>query len=434
MTARLVLLVPFLAALGCGSEPAAEPDPLADGWRAARAGEHAESAAAYGEATEAEPQNITAWLGLAREKLRAGDPSGAAAAAERAVALDDSSADAHEVLGLARLRGDEPEAAATELARALELDEARVRDRFPLARAFERSEQLDEAVEAYRAAADAGAQPARALAAAARVRLDALGNETAPDSVIREVETLLDRAEEAAREDDDAVRGAIVAQRRRLERARSRDIARNAGVLAVLRELDGSPFGAESPYGRADSLGDEPTNALGSLTGDSLGENAGFGGLGLRGSGGSGGTGEGTIGLGNLGTIGDGSGSGYGSGAGGLRGRRATVPRVRIGEVTVVGGLAREVARRVLRRHINEVRFCYEQAVTRDPELAGDVTLQLVVSPQGSVAASTVSASSLGNPSVEGCVARAGRRWTFPAPDGGGIARVNAAYALSTAD
>ena len=89
-----------------------------------------------------------------------------------------------------------------------------------------------------------------------------------------------------------------------------------------------------SPYGQDTALGYDPMSALGALMGDSIGENFGFGGLGLRGTGrGGGGTGEGTIGLGNIGTIGHGggggTGSGYGRGAGGFRGRDAKVPQIR---------------------------------------------------------------------------------------------------------
>ena len=67
----------------------------------------------------------------------------------------------------------------------------------------------------------------------------------------------------------------------------------------------------------------------GNMTGDSIGDAFGFGGLGATGTGWSaGGTGEGTIGLGSFGTMGHGSGSGvgqgYGAGSGsGLRGRSA---------------------------------------------------------------------------------------------------------------
>src|SRR5690606_36520632 len=160
-----------------------------------------------------------------------------------------------------------------------------------------------------------------------------------------------------------------------------------------------------------------------------------FGGLGLRGTGrGGGGTGEGTIGLGNLGTIGHGggggTGSGYGRGAGGLRGREARVPRIRTGNADVRGSLSREVIRRVIQRHINEVRFCYEQELNQRPDLEGRVMVSFIISATGAVQSAGVGNSTISNARVEGCIVQAVRRWTFPAPDGGGVVGVNYPFVL----
>lgn len=181
----------------------------------------------------------------------------------------------------------------------------------------------------------------------------------------------------------------------------------------------------------------EPASAMGTLMGDQIGGNFGFGGLGLRGTGrGGGGTGEGTIGLGDLGTVGHGAGggtgSGYGRGAGGLRSRRAAAPRIRVGNAEVRGAMSREVIRRVIRRHTNEVRFCYEQGLQQRPDLAGRVVASFIISPTGSVQSAAIGESNLGNPAVEGCIAQAVRRWTFPAPSGGGVVGVNYPFLLGS--
>jgi len=223
-----------------------------------------------------------------------------------------------------------------------------------------------------------------------------------------------------------------------MAREEAREQARNAGILGTLQAMTGSFNSPTSPFGAETALGNDPMSALGALMGDQIGENAGFGGLGLRGTGrGGGGTGEGTIGLGNLGTIGHGggggSGSGYGRGAGGFRGRSARVPRIRSGNADVRGSLSKEVIRRVIRRHINEVKFCYEQQLNSRPDLEGRVTVRFIISPTGAVQNALVQNSSLNNQAVEGCVAAAVRRWTFPAPDGGGIVIVNYPFMLSAA-
>lgn len=223
-----------------------------------------------------------------------------------------------------------------------------------------------------------------------------------------------------------------------MARAEAREQARNAGILGTLAAMTGAWNSPTSPYGRDSALGNDPMSALGALMGDQIGENFGFGGLGLRGTGrGGGGTGEGTIGLGNLGTIGHGGGggegSGYGRGAGGFSGRSARVPRIRSGAADVRGSLSKEVIRRVIQRHINEVRFCYEQELNQRPDLEGRVTVTFIISPTGAVQTALVAASSLGNQRVESCIAGAVRRWTFPAPEGGGIVRVNYPFMLQAA-
>jgi TonB family protein len=221
-----------------------------------------------------------------------------------------------------------------------------------------------------------------------------------------------------------------------MAREEAKEQAMNAGIIGILKASVGSWNSPTSPYGRDTALGNDPMSALGALMGDQIGSNFGFGGLGLRGTGrGGGGTGEGTIGLGNIGTIGHGAGggtgSGYGSGAGGFRGRDAKVPRIRSGQADVHGSLSKEVIRRIIGRHINEVRFCYEQELNARPDLQGRVAVKFIISPTGAVQTAAVDNSDLGNPKAEQCIAQAVRRWTFPAPEGGGIVVVTYPFVLS---
>lgn len=222
-----------------------------------------------------------------------------------------------------------------------------------------------------------------------------------------------------------------------MAREAAREQARTAGIVGTLAAMQGALNSPTSPFGAATALGNDPTSALGNLMGDQIGESGGFGGLGLTGTGrGGGGTGEGTIGLGNLGTIGHGGGggdgSGYGRGSGGLRGRTSRQPTIRSGNADVRGSLSREVIRRVVRRHINEVKFCYEQELNSRPDLAGRVVIRFIISPTGAVQNAVRQSSSLNNQRVENCIAGAVRRWTFPAPDGGGVVIVNYPFVLNS--
>jgi TonB family protein len=224
-----------------------------------------------------------------------------------------------------------------------------------------------------------------------------------------------------------------------MAREAAKEQAKTAGILGILKSSTGSWNAPTSPYGRDTALGNDAENALGALMGDQVGENFGYGGLGLRGTGrGGGGTGEGTIGLGNLNTIGHGggggTGSGYGRGAGGLRGRSASVPTIRPGTANVKGALSKEVIRRVVRSHMNEIKFCYEQQLAGRPDLAGRVAINFIISPSGAVQSASVAGSTLGNATAEGCMARAVRRWSFPAPEGGGIVVVTYPFMLQSAN
>jgi TonB family protein len=212
--------------------------------------------------------------------------------------------------------------------------------------------------------------------------------------------------------------------------------AKQAGILGVLKMNEGSHLA--SIFGRDTALGNDPTDVLGGLIGNQIGEAYGVGGLGLVGTGsGGGGTGEGTIGLGNLGTIGKGggggNGSGYGRGAGGLGGRRAKAPDVIPGQANVRGSLDKEIIRRIIRRHINEVKYCYEQELLKKPDLGGRVVVQFTISATGQVVASVLQTSTMGNNRVENCTVQAVRRWEFPKPLGGGIVIVSYPFVLTPA-
>jgi TonB family protein len=212
-------------------------------------------------------------------------------------------------------------------------------------------------------------------------------------------------------------------------------MARNAGILGMIQQESGHFLA--SPYGGAFAVGNDDEDVWGGLTGTEIGEAFGVGGLGLVGTGrGGGGTGEGTIGLGNVGLIGKGggggSGSGYGRGAGaGFGGRGKRVPQVRQAKATVKGALDKDIIRRIVRAHINEVRYCYNQGLVRDPNLKGRVEVQFTIGPTGKVPVSVVQQSSIKDTNVANCVAKAVRRWTFPKPQGGGNVVVTYPFLLS---
>jgi hypothetical protein len=187
----------------------------------------------------------------------------------------------------------------------------------------------------------------------------------------------------------------------------------------------------------APALGDTE-NVLGHLVGTTLADAFGVDGLGPNGTGqGGADTGKPLIG-GPAGLRITGAQRGPGGpglrdrGAGGLAPRHVQ-PLIDFTPPVVRGSLDREIVRRVVRQHLNEVRYCYEQALARKPALAGRVVAHFSITPSGSVLASALQSSTLGDAAVESCIVAATRRWAFPQPQGGGLVTVSYPFQLAPA-
>ncbi|HVY39271.1 MAG TPA: AgmX/PglI C-terminal domain-containing protein [Polyangia bacterium] len=214
---------------------------------------------------------------------------------------------------------------------------------------------------------------------------------------------------------------------------------RSSGVLSL---LDGPRSAAVADvFDTGPAIGGDARDAIGHLEGVDIAAAYGLNGLGRLGTGaGAAGTGDRTIGDGAIDTLGrfghrpgSGAGSGYGSTAGSLGTRKPHPPDILIGSASVRGSLDKEIIRRIVRQHLNEVRYCYVNALAAHPTLAGRVVVQFTIAPTGSVLAAVLSSSTLGNLAVESCVVGAVRRWEFPQPQGGGLASVTYPFQLSPA-
>jgi hypothetical protein len=219
--------------------------------------------------------------------------------------------------------------------------------------------------------------------------------------------------------------------------------ARTAGILGAMEESS-SHFLADASGSFASGHSDE--DVWGNIQGAEIGSAYGMAGKGLVGTGrGGGGDGQG-IGLGDVGLIGWGGGGGdgrqYGRGPGlkygrnkgtKLEGRHRRVPVARVAKGKIDGALDKGVIRRVVRSHINEVRHCYNQGLTRDPNLAGRVQIQFQIGSTGRVSAAvpTSKGTTLGDKGVQRCIARAVRRWKFPRANNGGMSMVSYPFVFS---
>jgi TonB family protein len=209
-------------------------------------------------------------------------------------------------------------------------------------------------------------------------------------------------------------------------------------LLAVLDGPRSSAFADVLADGPA--LGADVQDIVGNLVASNAGPAFGAGGLGPSGTGrGGGGEHEGTIGRGGpFGTTGrfggrGGPDYGIGPGVGGLHTRHAGVPSFIPGILHVNGTLDKEIIRRTVHRHLNEVKYCYEQALLTRPALSGRIVVQFAIAPTGRVLTSVVQSSSLGVAAVDSCVVNAVKRWEFPSPDHGGLAMVSYPFSFAPA-
>jgi len=167
----------------------------------------------------------------------------------------------------------------------------------------------------------------------------------------------------------------------------------------------GRGFGPDTRSGVAGLLGTTASNSA--ITGVRASRGLGFGG------------GDGAGGIGRLGTKGGGDGD-YGKGQGYKR--RKTRGSLDAGgsDTVILGALDKSIIDKVIKDHIQEIRYCYQRALPRNPRLAGKVVVRFTINGHGSVSQSTIKESTMGNGSVEGCINQRIQSLIFPEPKGRG--------------
>ncbi len=202
-----------------------------------------------------------------------------------------------------------------------------------------------------------------------------------------------------------------------------KEIAENAGVLGALRDdtLDAA-LGATG-------MNADMQSGIGGLIG-AKGTQMGSGGLGGRGSGlGGGGTADG---LGGMGTKGRGSGaSGYGSGGGNFGSKGEGGIGSIGGDPIILGALDKSLIDAVIKRNMNQIRYCYQRELTKNPAIGGKITVKFVIGKDGTVSTATTKATTMNNSAVEGCINGRFLRFQFPEPKGGGIVIVSYPFIFS---
>ena len=89
-------------------------------------------------------------------------------------------------------------------------------------------------------------------------------------------------------------------------------------------------------------------------------------------------------------------------------------------KANVQGALDRDIIRRIVRAHINEVRACYNAELTRDPNAKGTSKIQWTIGPDGKVTELKVEeGSSLNDEGLNACITEKVKGLDFPKPASG---------------
>lgn len=97
-------------------------------------------------------------------------------------------------------------------------------------------------------------------------------------------------------------------------------------------------------------------------------------------------------------------------------------PQIRLGDAAVSGPLPAEVVRRIVRQNFGRFRLCYEDALSRHPDLEGTVSIHFTIGPDGAPrnlgAARSPGFSDAG---MVACVVQAFDGISFPEPAGSAV-------------
>ena len=101
------------------------------------------------------------------------------------------------------------------------------------------------------------------------------------------------------------------------------------------------------------------------------------------------------------------------------------------GDPVIIGALDKDLIHAVAKRNMNQIRYCYQRELTKDPTLGGTVVVAFTVAGDGSVTRARVKSATLDSTAVSGCIVNRFKQFRFPEPKGGGIAVVSYPFVFS---
>ncbi len=86
--------------------------------------------------------------------------------------------------------------------------------------------------------------------------------------------------------------------------------------------------------------------------------------------------------------------------------------------VSVQGGMSREMVKRVIDQHLEEIQYCYESALMENPAIMGRIVYEWKILMSGRVGEVRIASSTVNSHQIHGCIKSAIKSWQFPKPVG----------------
>ena len=199
------------------------------------------------------------------------------------------------------------------------------------------------------------------------------------------------------------------------------------GAIGALSAVFGANTSALTSFDGGDmTLGRDPADFNGNLTGDHPGNSFGVNGLALSGidAGGGGFCVGGCLGMSTFGEFGTkGPGTGWETGSpgkplGGYKGKTIKMPETTIDQA---GKLPQEVVKRIVRANFPRFRACYEVALKKDPGLRGTVITRFIIDTTGATESASMSGGTMNDGGVKSCVRGVFASLSYPEPESGKV-------------
>ena len=86
--------------------------------------------------------------------------------------------------------------------------------------------------------------------------------------------------------------------------------------------------------------------------------------------------------------------------------------------VKIEGGMSREMVKKVIDQHLDEITYCYETALMSNPSILGRVVFEWKILKSGRVGQVRIVSSSVNSNQIHSCIKTAIQSWQFPKPVG----------------